>query len=659
MPKKSPPVISSVSISPQSGPGGTTFSATVAASGFQPLKFFYHWKIDGVEIVGATGATHVASKAGFLAVVVRAVNKEGEDRRESSAVQVTPALAAASVTSVSVSPSFGEVGELFTAVVEASGVPLPTLSYQWLMNGAELAGATAFSYAARTKGDLSVRVTATNTGGGDSLESATVAVVPISTDPAISAVSITPSAGRVGDTFAVNATAAGDPAPVLGYQWTLDGVAIGGATAQSHTAGRGGSLAVLVTASNSVGSVSAAATAVLVEPALSVPVISQVSIAPASGHVGDVFTATASVAGNPTPTVSYQWTLDGMAIGGATQPTYMAGAEGTLAVVVTAINSQGSDSETAPGVPVDLALTGPTFWNASISPASGHVGDVFTASATVTGNPPPSLSYQWTLNGTAVDCATAASFTAAAEGTLAVVITASNSEGTETATSPAVLVKAALAAPTISAAIISPTSGHVGELFTASASVAGNPTPNVSFQWMLDGVAVEGATAKSFTAGAEGALAVVVTAANSVGSATTTAPNALVRPALQAPVISGASIAPTAGRVGDVFTASATATGNPVPVLSYQWILDGTAIAEATAVSYTAEAAGSLVVAVTAANSEGASSSTSAAVEALPRDETIIRAADGAILIENLVSLTPLAATLRDGLISFNETVQQ
>lgn len=621
-PAAAPPLITEATILPGAGVVGDVFTIVTEVTGVPVPRVSYQWLMDGVDIPGAMALSHAPTVSGALSVRVSGTNSEGSDAIETSAVVVGAAPAAPEITRAAIAPASGHVGDVFTASATATGNPAPVLGYQWMLDGVALAGETAESYAAGAEGLCSVLVTASNTAGVVSATAPAVPVAAARSAPAISAAGISPAAGRVGDVFSASATVAGTPPPLLSYQWTLDGVTIAGATSETCTPGAEGALAVVITAANTQGSASAAAQAVPVEAALSAPVIAQATIAPASGNVGDIFTVTAGVTGNPPPALSYQWTLDAMAIGGATGATYVAGAEGTLAVLVTATNAQGSDSEAAPGVPVAPALTGPTFWAASIAPSSGHVGDEFAASATVTGNPPPSLTYQWMLNGEAIDGATAASYTAGAEGTLAVMIAASNSEGSDTATSPAVLVKAALAAPAISGVSISPAMGNVGSVFTASASVAGNPTPSATYQWMLDGVAIDGATAKSITALAEGALTVVVTATNPVGSVSAMSPEVRVAPPFSAPVIAEVHISPLSGAVGDVFTASVTVTGNPPPVLSYEWTLDGVAVPGATEASCIAPMDGSLAVTVTATNAAGSTAAKSAA--AMVTDDAVL-----------------------------------
>jgi len=76
-------------------------------------------------------------------------------------------------------------------------------------------------------------------------------------------------------------------------------------------------------------------------PAPSAPSGLIVTIAEASLAVGDTATANVSVSGTPAPTLAYQWTLDGVDIGGATGATYVTTAAGALRVRVTATNSEG------------------------------------------------------------------------------------------------------------------------------------------------------------------------------------------------------------------------------------------------------------------------------------------------------------------------------
>ncbi len=77
-----------------------------------------------------------------------------------------PQLSAPAIAGAMVSPAAGEVGTVFTASDSGvTGNPLPTLGYVWKLDGATIGGATASTYASITAGDLTVRITATNSEG--------------------------------------------------------------------------------------------------------------------------------------------------------------------------------------------------------------------------------------------------------------------------------------------------------------------------------------------------------------------------------------------------------------------------------------------------------------------------------------------------------------
>src|SRR5690606_25939768 len=81
------------------------------------------------------------------------------------------------------------------------------------------------------------------------------------------------------------------------------------------------------------------------------------------------------------------------------------------------------------------------------------------------------------------------------------------------------------------------------------------------------------------------------------------------------PHIASVSIIPSGGLVGDTLEASAVVTGTPAPVLSYQWIDGADDIPGATSRFYTTTfATDDLRVRVTASNTHGTATATSAAV---------------------------------------------
>ena len=212
-------------------------------------------------------------------------------------------------------------------------------------------------------------------------------------------------------------------------------------------------------------------------------------------------------------------------------------------------------------------------------------------SVTATGT---GLSYQWQRNGSNIQGATAASYTATSEGSYTVVVT--NDAGS--VTSAAVVLSAPVTLPIIT---VQPTGGVLsGGSLAISVTASGT---NLSYQWKKDGSNIQGATAASYTAFALGSYSVTVT--NTAGSVDSQL--AVVTPP-PAPIITQQ---PVGGPIPDTgslaLTITATGTG-----LSYQWRKDGGDIPSANASSYVATTPGAYTVVVS--NTGGAVLSNTASV---------------------------------------------
>jgi hypothetical protein len=106
------PVISTVTVTPAFGPGGTVFTANVVASGRPNVRLSYQWRLDGVDIPGATRASLMASDSGQLTVVVTAQNNQGADTRESEPVHVCRSCGLPEILEVAISPADGRVDDM-------------------------------------------------------------------------------------------------------------------------------------------------------------------------------------------------------------------------------------------------------------------------------------------------------------------------------------------------------------------------------------------------------------------------------------------------------------------------------------------------------------------------------------------------------------------
>ena len=583
-------------------PVSATFSVTATGN---PAPA-YQWYLNGSAISGAnstyytTYATAVSNNGDSYTVVVS--NGVGTPVTSHAAILTVDAAPVITSQRNAVAATSGDPA---TFSVTVTGNPAP--SFQWYVSGVPIPGATSASYTtAACTPDMNgenYTVTASNSlGSVSSLPIVlTVDCCPIFTaQPA----SVTVNAG-VAATFTAAAT--GTPAPA--YQWYLGGSAIPGATSASFTtaaataAMNGGSYTV--TATNASGSATSSA-AILTVNAVGPAITGQ----PASATVTAPATATFTVAATGTPAPTYQWYLGGTAIAGATSASYTTAAT-TLAMnggsyTVTATNALGSVTSSAAILTVDAA---PAI---TAQPASVTVGAGAAATFTVTATGNPAPTYQWNLGGTAIAGATSASYTTAATtqamngGSYTVTVT--NALGSVTSSAAVLTVNTSPAITTQPASV----TVNAGAAATFSVVATGQPAP--TYAWSLNGAAIAGATAASYTTAAttsamnQGSYTVTVT--NTFGSVTSS-PAILTVDYAPAITTQPASATVTAGATA---TFTVTATGNPTP--TYQWNLGGAAISGATSASYTTAATttamsgGSYTVTVT--NSVGSLTSSAA-----------------------------------------------
>jgi hypothetical protein len=207
------------------------------------------------------------------------------------------------------------------------------------------------------------------------------------------------------------------PVSITTYAWFLNGVPIPGAYSSSYTitnaqTSDAGSYSVTATlyyygavagAGFLPGSATSNVDVVTINPATG----PQISVQPLSVSVGLGASATLSVTATGTPPPTYQWSLNGTPIAGATMSTYTIAAAtaadaGNYTVAVT--NSAGTALSDSAVVTV---LSGPSI---TVQPQAESVreGNSVTLSVTATGL---SLTYQWSLNGVPIPGATASTLT--------------------------------------------------------------------------------------------------------------------------------------------------------------------------------------------------------------------------------------------------------
>jgi hypothetical protein len=285
--------------------------------------------------------------------------------------------------------------------------PATPYAYQWLRCDSagsacvSITGATGTTYlqvGADVGHRLRVRETATNTAGSGTATSAATSVVAAAQSPANTQPPTVSGEAVTGETLAADpGTWTGAPAPALTYQWQRCGATcsdISGATARSYvvtSADEGSSLRVVVTGSNTSGSVSAASAATATVVAPSAPVnVSPPAISGTLQVGATVQASTGTWSGSPTPReFAYQWRSCDTActdISGATSSSYRIASQDAgrnLQVAVTATSSGGSTTavsqqagpvEAAPVADPVIAAAGDIACDPSNSNFNGGVG---------------------------------------------------------------------------------------------------------------------------------------------------------------------------------------------------------------------------------------------------------------------------------------------
>jgi len=300
---------------------------------------------------------------------------------------------------------------------------------------------------------------------------------------------------------------------------------------------------------------------------------------------GDILEATAT----PTAaTVSYQWYVGDTAVTGATKGTFKAATDGIVGKTITCkVTGTGTYTGTVTSAATEavtaVALTGKPVLS------TAAVGEAVTATLAPTN---AVVSYQWYLEGVAIDKATSATYTpVAADLGKALTLKVTGINGfTGTYTSDATTVKT----PIKSAATLTmPTTAPVvGTAFAPTLKQTADITKNftdATYQWYLDSYTVGGTnkvatgTSNSLSITPNAAdvghkLVLVVTGGTNYAGTIVSAATGTITQAIGTVTVNGTTT------VGQKLTASLGTTG---ATATYQWFRGTTAISGATAATYT------------------------------------------------------------------------
>ena len=428
----SPPTVSGSAVQ-----GQTLTASTGSWSPSNGVKYAYQWRrcdTNGAncrDIGGATSQTYLLGSADVgstIRVTVTASNTGGSSSAGSAQTAVVHAVAPANTSAPTISGT-AQQGQTLTASTGTwSGTQPISYAYQWRRcdtNGANCvdiipAGTQTYTLTSSDVGStIRIRVTATNSVGSSTANSAQTAIVaappapPTNTSPP----TISGTAQQGQTLTASTGTWSGTQPISYGYQWRrcdtngANCVDISGATSQTDLLGSadvGSTIRVTVTATNTTGSSSAgSAQTAVVQAVSSAPANTNAPTISGTAQQGQTLTAsTGTWSGTQPISYGYQWRrcdtngANCADISGATSQTDLLGSAdvgSTIRVTVTATNTAGSSSAgSAQSAVVQAVSSAPANTNAPTISGTAQQGQTLTASTgTWSGTQPISYGYQW------------------------------------------------------------------------------------------------------------------------------------------------------------------------------------------------------------------------------------------------------------------------
>lgn len=393
-----------------------------------------------------------------------------------------------------------EVGSELTASVGLwdSGT---SLNYQWFKDGLAIEGAVNSTYSPTVldfQHLISVTVTGSKVGfssfsKGTSIVTVGTGLLTISSAPTISG---TPTVGST-----LNASAgAWDSSASLSHQWLRDGVAINNATSSSY----------LLTLDDYFHQISVAVTGraygyEATQTSLAETVTAgtfSMTTGPELSGIAKVGLRLQASSGDWSPAgyVSYQWLRDGNQIEDATSDSYVLSSsdyQHSIAAQVT-VGLAGFESRTETSA---SALVGPgVFVNTPSLSVEGSASIASTLNAKVTNlSEGTSVAYHWLLDGQVIEGATGANYRVASTDfnhsiSFRAVVAKSGYESMELTSPSTTPVKKSffgLVAPEVKGQFA------VGRNVSAVVTSMGSGV-SYTYQWLRDGVAIEGAVTRKY-----------------------------------------------------------------------------------------------------------------------------------------------------------------
>lgn len=585
------PEFTAVAVAP-----ATAFEETILTctpSGWSDLdddeeNYDYDWTVNGTSV--ATTETldgSLFSKGDLVACAATANDLDDTGNTlTSTAVEISNTLP--TLDDVTLSSTAPLPGDTLTATAgstdDADGDTV-TVEYAWTIDGTAAGTGATLDLTGVAK-DAVVVVTATPSDDEGAGSAVTATATVANTPPVISAVTLSPSEVRAGETItaSVTATDADSDALTFSYVWSVDGSVVAGETGATLSTGfvRDQDVTVEVVA-NDGDDDSPSFTSTALTISNTAPSLDAATLDLAVVLEGDTVTCvpgTFTDADGDTAVYTYAWST------GATT----ASIDGTAfdkgdVISCTITPGDGTDTGTPVTSPsVTIGNTAPTLASVTIPTTitvEGDVTPVLGATADVDGDT-VTVSYAWTVDGTAAGTDPTLPASAFKKGqTIGLSVTPNDGEDDGTAVVASTVI-VGNTAPTVTSVSLSPTEPGTDDAITAtvvSDDVDEDDTLTTTYAWTVEGVTVAGATsatlaASNFAKGDE--VEVTVTVDDGTATASSTASVTIGNTAPTAPtvLISAIDLEDDEDLVCAIATAATDADGDTI-TYTVSWQVDG------------------------------------------------------------------------------------
>lgn len=258
------PTVTSVTVSPTTATGSTTFSAVVA--GTNSPSQGVSWTATAGTISSAGVFMAPAATSSVQNITITATSLVDPTKSGTAAVTIA-ATAVATVTSVTVSPNTATDSATFTATVNGTNSPPQTVT--WTASAGSISSAGVFTAPAKTSSIQTITITARSTF--DTTKTGTATVTLAAASPAASTVTgVTVSPGTATGSTTFSAVVAGTNSPSQAVTWTASAGAISSTGVFTAPAAASSAQSITITA-RSVQDATKAGTATVTIAAVTVP----------------------------------------------------------------------------------------------------------------------------------------------------------------------------------------------------------------------------------------------------------------------------------------------------------------------------------------------------------------------------------------------------